>query len=323
MRRNRTPWRLPARLCALALSTTALFANAAWPEKPVTIVAPFPAGGNADVLARQIGHALSISLKQPVIVENRPGAGGMLGSLYVARSKPDGYTFLIGALSNVLNEFFYAKKLLDTRKDLVAVSQIVSIPNWLGVSQSSKYSNMKELIEGAKANPAQVTCGTSGIGTTSHLICEMLNQQLGTKISSVPYKGGIPAITDVMGGQTTFVAVNEALPYIKDKRLKGIAVSSTERSQMAPDLPTIAETVPGVSLVSWYGIFAPAGTPQEIVDTFSTAIATAIKNPAMKERLDSLGATPVGSTSKEFTSFISSEFVKWEKVVRPLNIRLD
>lgn len=323
MRRNRILRRSPARLLAIALVTTAFAAQAAWPEKPVTIVAPFPAGGNADVLARQVGNALTASLNQPIIVENRPGAGGMLGSQYVARAKPDGYTFLIGALSNVLNEFFYAKKLLDTRKDLIAVSQLVSIPNWVGVSPNSKYSSMKELLDDAKAHPDKVTCGTSGIGTTSHLICEMLNQQLGTKISSVPYKGGIPAMTDVMGGQTTFVAVNEALPYIKDKRLKGLAVSSAERSPMAPDLPAIAETVPGVSLVSWYGIFAPVGTPKDIVDKFSAALAAAVKNPAMKDRLDSLGATPVGSTSEEFTKFIAADFVKWEKVVKPLNIRLD
>lgn len=323
MRRHRTVRIASARIFAALVSTSALIAHAAWPDKPVTIVAPFPAGGNADVLARQVGHALSISLNQPVIVENRPGAGGMLGSQYVARAKPDGYTFLIGALSNVLNEFFYTKKMLDTRKDLVAVSQLVSIPNWVAVSQTSKYNSLKELMDEAKAHPEKVMCGTSGIGTTSHLICEMLNQQAGTHIASVPYKGGIPAITDVMGGQTTFVAVNEALPYIKDKRLKGLAVSSGERSSMAPDLPAISEAVPGVSLVSWYGIFAPAGTPKDIVDKVSEALATAVKNPAMKERLDSLGATPVGSSSDEFTKFIDADFVKWEKVVKPLNIRLD
>lgn len=162
MRRNRILRRSPARLVAIALVTTAFAAQAAWPEKPVTIVAPFPTGGNADVLARQVGNALTASLNQPIIVENRPGAGGMLGSQYVARAKPDGYTFLIGALSNVLNEFFYAKKLLDTMKDLIAVSQLVSIPNWVGVSPNSKYSSMKELLDDAKAHPDKVTCGTSG-----------------------------------------------------------------------------------------------------------------------------------------------------------------
>ena len=308
---------------AAAATLASPMAFAQWPEKPVTLVAPFPPGGNADLLARQVGNALSTSLGRPVIVENKPGAGGMIGSQYVARAKPDGYTFLVGSFANVLNEFFYTKKLIDLKKDLVPVTQLVSIPNYIAVSNESKYRNFKDLLDDARARPERVSCATSGVGTSSHLICEMLNQQLGLKISTVPYKGGIPAITDVIGGQATFVAANEALPYIKDKRLKGLAVTSPQRSPLAPDLSAVAEVVPGFSMVSWYGVFAPVGTPREVVDKMASAIAAAVKTAAMKERLDTIGATAVGSTPAEFTTFVASDLARWEKIVKPLNIRLD
>lgn len=298
-------------------------AFAAWPEKPITLVAPFPAGGNADVLARQVGAAVANSLGQPVIVENRPGAGGMLGSQYVARAKPDGYTFLLGSFANVLNEYFYKKKLLDLKKDLTPVTQLVNIPNYVAVNSNSKYKSMKDLLDDIKAHPGQVACGTSGAGTSSHLVCEMLSQQLGLKMSMVPYRGGVPAIIDVIGGQTTFVAVNEALPYIKDKRLKGLAVTSPEKSPMAPDLPPVAEFAPGFSMVSWYGIFAPAGTPKDVVVKMATAITGAVRSSGMKDGLYAIGATPVGSSPAEFTTFVSSELTRWEKIIKPMNIQLD
>ena len=312
-------WTAAVGIAAMAASP----ALAAWPDKPIIIVAPFPPGGNADALARQIGTALSASLGQPVVVENKPGAGGMIGSQYVARAKPDGHTFLLGSFANVLNEFFYSKKLVDLRKDLVPVTQVVSIPNYIAVSADSKYKTLKELIDDARARPGQVSCATSGVGTSSHLICEMLNQQLGVKIASIPYRGGIPAITDVIGGQATFVAANEALPYIKDKRLKGLAVTSPQKSPLAPELGLVSDVAPGFSMVSWYGLFAPVGTPKDVVDKMAMAVTTAVKSSAMKERLDTIGATPVGSSPAEFTAFIAADLSKWEKIVKPLNIRLD
>ena len=311
------------RLSAVIATLSASSAFAEWPDKPITLIAPFPPGGTADTLARQVGTALSASLGKPVIVENKPGAGGMIGSQFVARAKPDGYTFLLGSFANVLNEFFYTKKLVDLKKELVPVGQLVSIPNFVAVGPSSKYNSLKDLVEDAKARPGQLTCATSGVGTSPHLVCEMLNQQLGLKITPVPYRGGIPAITDVIGGQATFVAANEALPYIKDKRLKGLAVTSPQKIPMAPELAPVADVAPGFSMVSWYGIFAPVGTPKDVVDKMSVAVATAVKSPTMKERLDTIGATPVGSSPAAFTTFIAADLTRWEKIVRPLNIQLD
>ncbi|MBP0623362.1 Bug family tripartite tricarboxylate transporter substrate binding protein [Cupriavidus consociatus] len=310
----------------LAVATAVLsssIVHAAWPEKPITLVAPFPAGGNADALARQVGAALANSLGQPVIVENRPGAGGMLGSQYVARARPDGHTFLLGSFANILNEFFYSNKLIDLRRDLAPVTQLVNIPNYVAVGSNSKYKSMKDLLDDIRTRPGQVTCGTSGAGTSSHLVCEMLSRQLGLKISMVPYRGGIPAIIDVIGGQTSFVAINEALPYIKDKRVRGLAVTSPQKSPLAPDLPPLSDSVPGFAMVSWYGIFAPVGTPKEVVQKMGAAVATAVRSPAMRDALNVLGATPVGNSPAEFSMFVSSELKNWEKIIKPMNIQLD
>jgi tripartite-type tricarboxylate transporter receptor subunit TctC len=298
-------------------------AAAAWPERPITLVAPYPAGGNADAMARLVAQSLGNKLGQPVIVENKPGAGGMLGSQYVARAKADGHTFLLGALSNVLNEYFYRNKLLDLRKDLVPVTQLVTIPNYFAVAAGSKISTMPDLIEQAKAQPGQLTCATSGVGTSGHLACEMLSRRAEIKIVIAPYKGGAPAITDVLGGHAHFLAINEVLPYIRDKRLKGLAVTSAERSPMAPELPPVAATVPGFELVSWYGLFAPAGTPPELVNKFGTEVAAVLGSREVRERLATLGASPVGSSPKEFASFVNEELLRWERVIKPMNIYLD
>jgi len=308
--------------CALLALTASLGASAAWPEKPITLVAPYPPGGNADAMARMVAQSLGTKLGQPVIVENKPGAGGMLGSQYVARSK-DGHTFLLGALSNVLNEYFYRSRPLDLRKDLLPVTQLVTVPNYFAVAADSKINSMADLIAQAKAQPGKLTCATSGVGTSGHLACEMLSQRTGIKIVTVPYKGGAPAITDVIGGHAQFLAINEVLPYIRDKRLKGLAVTSAQRSPMAPELAPVADTVPGFDLVSWYGVFAPVGTPPEVVNKVASEIAAALKSREAQERLVVLGASPVASSPQEFANFVRQELVHWEKVIKPMNIFLD
>jgi tripartite-type tricarboxylate transporter receptor subunit TctC len=307
-------------LAAVTLSTST---SAAWPERPVTLVAPYPAGGNADAMARLIAHELSGRIGQTVIVENKPGAGGMIGSQYVAHAKPDGYTFLLGALSNVLNEYMFKQKLLDLRKDLTPVTQVASIPNYFAASPGLEIHTLAELIREAKAKPGRLICATSGLGTSGHIACEMLRQRAGVEIAIVPYRGGAPAITDVMGGHASFLAINEVLPYIRDQRLTGLAVTSTTRSPMAPQLPPAADTLPGFELVSWYGVFAPAGVPPEIVSKISGAIAAAVKTKDSTDKLAVLGATPVGSTPAEFGEFVKRELERWEKIVKPLNIALD
>ena len=307
--------------CTVATLAVSMGAMAAWPERPVTLVAPYPAGGNADAMARLVAQELGARLGQTVIVENKPGAGGMLGSQYVARAKPDGYTLLLGALSNVLNEYMYRQKLLDLRRDLAPVSQVASIPNYFAASPSAKLSSLADLIREARARPGKLTCATSGIGTSGHVVCEMLRQRAGILI--VPYKGGAPAITDVIGGHANFLAINEVLPYIRDKRLTGLAVTSASRSPMAPDLPPASDTVPGLELVSWYGVFAPSGTPSDIVAKLNAAITAALKTKESADRLALLGASPVGSSPTEFAQFVKLELDRWEKVLKPLNIALD
>ncbi|MBI5278633.1 MAG: tripartite tricarboxylate transporter substrate binding protein [Burkholderiales bacterium] len=312
--------RYSAALLALALSCGAA---AAWPDRPVTLVAPYPPGGNADAMARLVAQGLSARLGQPVVVENKAGAGGMIGSQYVARANPDGYTFLLGAFSNVLNEFFYRNRTLDLRRDLAPVSQVASIPNYFAATPQLKVESLADLVKEAKARPGRLTCATSGVGTSGHLACEMFRQRTGVDVVIVPYRGGAPAITDVMAGHAHFLAINEVLPYIRDKRLMGLAVTSAKRSPFAPELPAVADTLPGFELVSWYGVFVPANTPPEIVAKLGAAVAAVVKTPDSAEKLAALGATPVGSSPREFAAFVQGELVRWEKILKPLNITLD
>jgi len=297
--------------------------QADWPGKPVTIVAPYTPGGNADILARLAAQILSDKLGQTFVVENRPGAGGMLGAQYVSRAQPDGYTFLLGAFANLLGAFFYRNKLLDIQQDLVPVTQITMIPNYIAVASDSKYNTLKEMLDDAKANPEQVSCGTPGVGTAAHLVCELINQQYGANLLIVPHRGGVPAITDVIGGQITFYAGNEGLPFIRDGRLKGLAITSLNRSPLAQDLPPVADVLPGYDLSSWYGIFAPAGTPKEIVERVSQVLAEAINSPDVRKRLSIIGGTPVGNSPAEFGRFIDSELARWGEVTMNMNIMLD
>lgn len=295
---------------------------ASWPDKTVTIIVPFPPGGNTDIIARLIAPSLSAKLGQPVVIENKPGAGSMIGSQYAARSK-DGHTFLMGTFANVLNEFFYKNKLVDLRKDLMPVTQILTISNYFATAPNSKINSIADIISMSKADPGSLSCATSGVGTSPHLACEMLVQRTGIKLNIIPYKGGLPAMTDVMGGHASFLATNEVLPAIKDKRLKGIAITSEKRSPLAPELAPVSDTVPGYDLVSWYGVFAPRGTPSDVVAKLNTEIVSILKQPAVQERIASIGATPVGNSPKEFAIVINNDLDKWEKIIKPMNIYLD
>ena len=210
---------------------------AAWPDKTVTLIVPFPPGGNTDIVARLIAPSLSAKLGQQVVVENKPGAGSMIGSQYVARSK-DGHTFLIGTFANVLNEFFYKNKLIDLRKDLIPVTQVLTIANYFATAPNSKINSIADIISISKADPGSLSCATSGVGTSPHLACEMLVQRTGIKLNLIPYKGGLPAMTDVMGGHASFLATNEVLPAIKDKRLK---LRKATAGEIACDVIAVAQ----------------------------------------------------------------------------------
>ena len=306
------------------LLSASFAASAAWPnDRVITLVVPFPPGGATDTLGRLVAHHLSQSLGQNVIVENKPGAGSMIGSQAVARATPDGYTFLVGSIANVLNHYFYKKPLYDIEKDLIPVTQLVAVPNYIAVNGKSKINSLQELIEQAKTESNKITCASSGIGSSPYLSCEMLHVLSGTSMLSVPYRGGLPAMQDVMGGQATVVVANEALPYIKDGRLKGIGVTTSKRSEFAPDLPAAKEVLPGFDVTSWYGVFAPAGTPKEIVARVSADIAKMMQDPESLKKVHALGATPTANGPAAFKNYVGEELVRWKDALKPLNISLD
>lgn len=306
-------------VASMALSFSCA-AAAAWPDKPITLVAPYAPGGNADVLARLIGKAVGERLGQSVIVENRPGAGGMVGSAYVAHAKPNGYTFLLGSIANAMYGYFYKHVPYDVKTGFQPVSQIVSIPNFIAVAPHSRFNNLQEIIDEARAHPGKVSCATTGVGTSTSLSCELIKLRLGLNITNVPYKGGIPAITDVIGGQVDFVVANEALPFIKDGRLKGIAVTSEKPTPLAPDIKPVSDIIKDFNVVSWYGVFAPSNTPAGIVERLSREIANVLKTDDVRARLAVLGATPVSSTPAEFKKYFDSEFDRWGKETKAMNV---
>ncbi|WP_246312633.1 tripartite tricarboxylate transporter substrate binding protein [Pseudaquabacterium terrae] len=312
-------------LACAALTHTAALAQggAAWPSRPVTLVVPFPPGGNTDTMGRIIGERLSAVLKQTVIVDNKPGAGSMIGSQFVARSLPDGHTLLVGSISNALNHFFYRKPLYDITKDLVPVAHLVQVPNYLAVGPNAKFKTLPEIIAYAKAHPKGLSCATTGVGTSPYLSCELFKRLAGVDIVNVPYKGGAPALQDAMGGQVDMVFANEALPFIADKRLIGVAVTTPKRSPFAPELPAIAETLPRYDVTAWYGVFAPAGTPEAVIRRLSAEINEALKDEVVLAKLKTLGATPVVGTPKDFAAYVDAELKRWGDIIRPMNVSLD
>jgi tripartite-type tricarboxylate transporter receptor subunit TctC len=324
MTESRTLKFLLAALCvAGTFFHSAAQAQAAWPSRPITLVVPFPPGGNTDSLGRIVAEKLALALKQPVIVDNKPGAGSMIGSQFVARANPDGHTFLVGSISNALNHFFYKKPLYDITKDLVPVAHLVEVPNYLAVGPGARHKTLPDIIAFAKANPKALNCATTGIGTSPFLSCELFKRLAGVDIVNVPYRGGAPAMQDAMGGQVSMVFANEALPLINDKRLIGVAVTTPKRSPYAPDLPALGETLAGYDVTSWYGVFAPVGTPDAIVQRVSAEINTILKDEGVRARLKTLGATPTGGTPREFAAYVDSEVKRWGEVIRPMNITLD
>jgi tripartite-type tricarboxylate transporter receptor subunit TctC len=309
-------------LCLLVLSF-AISSHAAWPDRDVTFIVPFPPAGNTDTVARLIATNVSSSIGKQIIVENRPGAGSMIGSQLVARAKPDGYTFLVGSISNVLNHFFYKKPLYDITNDLIPVSQIINVPNYIVVGDKSEIKTFRDLLIYAKSNPEKVTCATTGVGTSTYLTCEMIKAMAGVSITNVPYKGGSAALQSAMAGEVTFAVANEALPFIKDGRVMGLAVTTPTRSIFVPNIPAVSEYIPNFDVTSWYGVFAPAGTSKEIVNDLASKIQATLKQPEVIKKLESLGAVPVGTSPKEFARYINLELKKWEIVIKPLNVSVD
>lgn len=296
-----------------------------YPAKPVRIVVPSSPGGGTDILARVLAQKLTESLGQQFVVENRPGAGQVIGIEAVARSAPDGYSLLMAASAIVINEVMYAKPPYDTLRDFAPVTLAASLPNILVVHPALPAKSVKELIALAKARPGQLNYSSAGAGTSPHLSMELFRLMAGITLTHVPYKGTGPATIDLVAGQVQLSMPNvlTAQPQIKGGKLRPLGVTSAKRATGLPDVPAIAETVPGYEAIQWYGLLAPANTPREAVAKLQSEIARILQNPEVKARLATDGADAVGSRPDEFAAYVRTEKDKWAKVVKSAGIKLE
>ena len=299
----------------------------AWPSKPIKYVVPFAPGGTTDILARTVGEKLSIALGQPVVVENKPGAGGGVGADFTAKAAPDGYTIMGGTIStHAINASLYSNLPYDPVKDFAAITLIARVPNLLVINPDIKAKNVAELIALMKANPGKFTFASSGNGTSQHLSGELFKSMAGVDMQHIPYKGSPPALQDVVGGQVsmTFDNITTAWPLAKAGKLRPLAVTTAKRSSIAPEVPTLAESgLPGFEVGSWQGVFAPAGTPPEIVKRLNAEIVKILNMPDVKERLVALGAEPVGDTPEQYSAYVKSEVAKWSDIVKKSGAKVD
>jgi tripartite-type tricarboxylate transporter receptor subunit TctC len=312
-------------LLALALSLPVAQAQPGkWPDKPVRVVVPFAPGGATDVVARIVSPRLSEEFGQQFVVDNRAGAGGAIGAEIVVRANPDGYTIMVGASSYASNAALY-KLSYDPIKGIAPVTLITTGPFIVAVHPSVKATNLKEFIELARAKPGSLTFGSSGTGGVPHLATELFRQMTNTNMIHVPYKGDAPAIVDLLGGQIQcfFGGPLVLAPHIHAGKLRGLAVTSEKRSRVMPDLPAVSEQVPGYEATTWFGMWAPLGMPKEIISQLNQAIARILKKPEVQERLRGDGMEDAHNTPEEFSSFIARDIVKWTKVVKTGNIKVD
>jgi len=297
-----------------------------YPVRPVRLVVPFPPAGPTDVLARRVAEHLATRLGQSVIVDNKPGASGMIGAELVSKAAPDGYTLLANASIHVINPSLYAKPRYDAIADFSPVSNLADVPLVLCVNPQVPARSVKELIALAKSAKTPLNFASAGNATAQHLSGEAFKIAAGIDMQHVPYKGSSPALTDLMGGQVQlmFDSLPSSLPFIKAGSLRALAVTTRRRSSALPDVPTIAESgLDEFDISTWYGIWAPATTPPEIVQRLSTEIATIVRMPEVREKFAALGAEPVGNTPQEFSDFTKAELAKWSRIVKQSGAKVD
>ena len=321
-------------MCKSLIALACLFAAAApvlaqdkYPARPVRILIPFPAGGAADTIGRTLGEQLAAQMGQPIVIDNRPGAGGRLATEMVAKGEPDGYTLLVGTVGGIaISPGLYKRLPYDAGRDLLPLTRVAEIINVMVVNPSSGVRSVKEFVEWAKKRPGDVRFGSSGTGQTDHIAGEFFQRLAGIRATHVPYKGGGPALVDLVSGdlQLMFATYVVALPHITSGRLRALAVITAQRQPLLPDLPTVGESVPGFGMSNWNGMFAPARVPAFTADRLFAEINKALKAPELRKRQHGAGIEPVGSASRtEFARYVREEQARWGGVVKDVGISLD
>ena len=314
-------------IVALTMLVSHVALGQAYPTRPIRVVVPSsPGAGVTDIMARLVGRHLSTRIGQQIVIDNRPGASGILGSQVVSRAAPDGYTLLIANVSLVVNPFLYPKMPYDPLTDFMPVTMVNSAPLLLVVHPSIAAKSVTDLITYAKSRPGQLNYGSGGLGSTPYLAAELFKSLSGIDVVHVPYKGGAPALSDLVGGQLSFMIENMpgTMPYVMAGTLRAIAITSAQRSPLAPELPTMIEAgVPDYEMSGWNGIFAVKGTPREIVETLHSEVAKLLRAPEVRRELAALGAEPVGDTPDEFGAFLKADMARWGKIIQEKGIRSD
>jgi tripartite-type tricarboxylate transporter receptor subunit TctC len=305
---------------------TSTSSTQAWPNKPISLVVPFPAGGTTDVLARALADKLTQSLGQTVIVESKPGAGATLGADFVAKSKPDGYTLLVGAVHHTIASSVYKKLPYDLQKDFAPITEIALVPNVLVVNAATPAKNVAELVALAKAQPGKLNYGSNGNGTAQHLIGTQFQNITATDLVHVPYKGSGPLTTDLLGGQVTmsFDTITPVLQHIKSGKLRALAVTTAKRSSALPDVPTLDEAgLKGFDIGTWFGVLAPVATPKDIVARLNAEMVKVIQSPDFRKRMEEIGAEPVGNSTDQMAQLIKADTDKFAKLVKDAKVTIE
>jgi tripartite-type tricarboxylate transporter receptor subunit TctC len=315
------------KLAAAGILSIALSAHAAWPEKASKWIVPFPPGGAMDAIARALGEQASRKLGQPVVIENRPGAGGNIGLDAAAKSPADGHTWVITSVGMVTNKYLYPKLSYDPQKDFAPVTMLATVSNVLVVNpQKIKAQNVKELIAEAKSQPGKLTYASAGNGTSIHLAGELFAAMTDTQMVHVPYRGSGPAMTDLLGGQVDmmFDSISSARPYIQAGKLKALGVTTRKKSSSIPDIPTIEQAgVANYELLPWFGVFVPTGTPNDVVKKIQSTLDEGMKSTEVKARMFVLGAEPAGLSGAAFSAYLVAESQRWAKIIRERSIKAD
>ena len=321
----RVSWLLA--ILGVAVAAAPLAVAQSWPTKAIRIVAPSTPGDAPDVIARLIAEKLSPVLGQQVVVENKPGAGGVVGSEAVARAAPDGYMLIMGnAGSHGINAAVYSKLPYDIQRDFAPVSLVAIAPNIVVINPAVPATSLVEFIAYAKSQPGKLSYASGGNGSSAHMSMELFKSMAGVDIQHVPYKGSTPALTDLIGGQVAIFIGNmpPTVPHVKAGKLRALAVTTKARSALMPELPTMTEAgLPGYETVAWFGVLAPAGTPPDIVNRLSMEIGKIVRSPEMRDRLVAMGAEPVGGTPEEFKTVIDRDIAKWKALAQKVGIKID